>query len=737
MSAYLRDIAREQSNTKARQAPSAQNSVCALMKVGAQDNVDAVAEEYQCQVLDHIGDIYIVQIPIAQLGLLSLDSRVQRIEAHQMPQPTMNDVPARIGADMLWAGLGRDNHRSDIPILTGKNVIAGVVDFGFDFRHPMFLDSTGVTRICQFYDMTMQTEEYPKGVSYPKDSIIKMEYSPLAKEQYHGTNVASVMAGSKVYGERDSYSGIAPKSDIVMAEIGMNMGVRVTKDGIVIPVGDLRNSSDGTTASFILAIKRIFDYADEQGKPCVVNFSGGMIMPFADPCVLEDDALQALIGPGHVIVVGAGNDGRTYATLEKSTTQHQVFAKFGYYNLSNNTQRTPECYLSSQNPQKVQFIFGHWNSQNDTIYEVLTLNTDTLDLLSGDTCFITGQINDTTSVRVRAYKMENLPYSIEEKSMYQFNVDMAFGDWEGSCVPWAGDYSIKVLIESDYPCEMYTYPLLNPFLATTNPYTKESVDCLNAYHTIAWPASSDNVLSVGAITSQKQRYLYTGREVTAMGDKYKLGEIAWFSSRGPTWYNTIKPDVVAPGVYIATAACMASFKVKRQQFSSLYDIIDYDYITLQSGTSIASPIVAGIIALWLQAKPDLTPAEIKEVLSKTCTHPVTDEEYPNIKYGYGEIDAYAGLLHVLDLPSAISELSMKQPSAVRFQLNGKQLSIIYSETGQPYNGQSTIHIYTTDGRMVATGTGNTINLSTLGSGVYAVQFNTLQKESTGSTLIRL
>ena len=75
--------------------------------------------------------------------------------------------------------------------------------------------------------------------------------------------------------------------------------------------------------------------------------------------------------------------------------------------------------------------------------------------------------------------------------------------------------------------------------------------------------------------------------------------------------------------------------------------------------------MAGIVALWLQADPTLTPDRIKDIISKTSRH--TDEtlDYPNNNYGHGLIDAYAGMLEVLDIPTAIPGISTHQPTALR------------------------------------------------------------------------
>ena len=146
-----------------------------------------------------------------------------------------------------------------------------------------------------------------------------------------------------------------------------------------------------------------------------------------------------------------------------------------------------------------------------------------------------------------------------------------------------------------------------------------------------------------------------------------------------------------------------------------------------SGTSMATPTAAGIIALWLQAKPDLTYEEIKETIIATSN---TDEftEATPILFGYGTMDAYKGLLHILGISTSIPTLSKHQPEGVIFRVNGGQLFIDGVEDGTP------VHIYNINGRLVASAhlVDGRVSLPVDSpAGVYAVQVGTL-----GSTLIR-
>ena len=150
---------------------------------------------------------------------------------------------------------------------------------------------------------------------------------------------------------------------------------------------------------------------------------------------------------------------------------------------------------------------------------------------------------------------------------------------------------------------------------------------------------------------------------------------------------------------------------------------------------MAAPVVAGVIALWLQAKPDLTPAQALEVIRRTATHPEDTLTYPNNTYGYGQIDAYRGLLEVLNLPVSIPELSQTQPQGVTFRVESRHL---YADFDGNVPNKMVFNIYSIDGRLMLTQSGkNDVDLSRLMSGVYAVQLITDSKATTGSTLIRL
>ncbi len=134
-------------------------------------------------------------------------------------------------------------------------------------------------------------------------------------------------------------------------------------------------------------------------------------------------------------------------------------------------------------------------------------------------------------------------------------------------------------------------------------------------------------------------------KVITVGASTKKDLIAGYSSQGPTWDHRFKPDVVAPGgdmdIFLNPAD---SGIVSARADGSLLDknLPDYrvdKYYLALSGTSMATPHVSGLAALLLQAKPKLTPDQVKQRLMNTGI----DLGYSPIAQGAGRIDAVAAL----------------------------------------------------------------------------------------------
>ncbi|MDE3090561.1 MAG: S8 family peptidase [Chloroflexota bacterium] len=126
------------------------------------------------------------------------------------------------------------------------------------------------------------------------------------------------------------------------------------------------------------------------------------------------------------------------------------------------------------------------------------------------------------------------------------------------------------------------------------------------------------------------------KAVITIGATTKTDQVADFSSRGPTSDGRVKPDVCFPG---------ASIHACRAKGTSMGTPVD-DYYTTASGTSMATPHAAGTCALLLQAKPTLSPQQVKDLLTSTAKNLALD---PNTQ-GTGRADDFTAYQKALGAP---------------------------------------------------------------------------------------
>ena len=92
---------------------------------------------------------------------------------------------------------------------------------------------------------------------------------------------------------------------------------------------------------------------------------------------------------------------------------------------------------------------------------------------------------------------------------------------------------------------------------------------------------------------------------------------------------------------------------------------------------MSCPIVSGVIALWLEICPTLTPEQIKDVFAHTCTHYDESLSYPNNYYGWGEIDALAGIEYINSVYTGIEDvMTINESNKAIYNINGMRVNDI-------------------------------------------------------------
>jgi hypothetical protein len=186
----------------------------------------------------------------------------------------------------------------------------------------------------------------------------------------------------------------------------------------------------------------------------------------------------------------------------------------------------------------------------------------------------------------------------------------------------------------------------------------------NAKYTICDWVSSDRILCIGASVS-KEGYKNTKGQNLKL-NQGKSGFRAEFSSIGPTMDKRVKPDIAAPGSVLVSS--VNSFDKNYTPNTSSADMVTrlnfnggtYTYSAYQ-GTSMSSPVVTGSVALLLEAKPDLTPEEVIDLLKSTAIRDTcTSDTLPDYYWGYGKLNLIKAMGKLLGINSAENEDEISQ-----------------------------------------------------------------------------
>ena len=182
----------------------------ALVRTDSRD----ILREYGAKTFHSWGNIHAAAIPLSRLDDLAMRPEILRIEAGERSAVQMDTARIVTRTDGLHHGT------AGLPMTyTGKGVVVGLMDIGFDLTHPTFYSSDMERyRIGRFWDM-LDFEGCSDGASpmflgseytTPRDILAKA-HSTDGIIQFHGTHTAGTAVGS---GFGSPYAGSAPDADI-------------------------------------------------------------------------------------------------------------------------------------------------------------------------------------------------------------------------------------------------------------------------------------------------------------------------------------------------------------------------------------------------------------------------------------------------------------------------------------------------------------------------------------------
>ena len=563
------------------------------------------------------GRVHTARVPRRSLDALS---RVPGLDAVMMSRPmellldaSVDSVHARslrtLQLDGSWSG-----H-------TGQGVILGIVDSGVDVTHEDFRNPDGSTRISAYWDQTDSTGAAPSfgyGSEWTGSQLLST--ARAWDTVGHGTHVAGIAAGdgsaSAVDSLRYRFVGLAPEAEIVV---------------VAVDISDDTNILD--------AVHYVFDRAQSEGKAAVVNLSLGNQFGPHDGNMPLETGIDALVGPGRLVVAAAGNDGadRIHATIHVNAGGRDSAEVFvGPYAAGNGfVFFTMDAFYAASASFEVTVV-----TPNGHRFGPYANVTDTGNLLTGQgTLFLTHVTYPPEPSQV-------------EIGMLVSNIDPDTTDGQAAPPPAGGEWRIVVADRAATGGDVNLWLSLSSIrdVGGNSPFWNTRYVPGNE---ITQPGTARGVLTAGSWNTKPcwPDSLGQTRCTTVTPDSLtEPGRVTFFSSRGPTTDGRDKPEIVAPGFVVASARShdISPLYAQLYRFDRTVQPDREHFVYL--GTSMAAPHVSGALALALEEDPSLDPARARAALKNTAAH---DEHAPRpwgAASGYGKLDVgalVAGFVPVL------------------------------------------------------------------------------------------
>ncbi|MDE6111869.1 MAG: S8 family serine peptidase, partial [Bacteroidales bacterium] len=590
-------------------------------------------------------------IPVSRLEELAAVEGVRQVQTGQRVRLDLDESRKATRVERL-----QDSNAlaaPDVPSFRGEGVIIGVVDGGMEYVHPNFYDPDDAEklRVKRVWSQVEYAGKppvgYNYGVEYADEAAIKR--AGYSKDNLtHGTHVAGIAAGT---GCGTAYKGVAPKADLVMVPTTL------------------------TTEDVLDGVNYIRNYAQAEGKPCVVNLSLGIQVGPHDGTSVFDRALDEMKAPGFVVVGAAGNEGHRalYLGYDFQSETDTVF----YTRLNYGSSRTAYIDLWSDDSLPVAA-------------EVLVLNN-----LDGQVADRTGFYSTTeTSENAWRLKAEDGSVTVRmapEKDGFNGKYHALMQVDARSA---AQSFSVCLAVKTERagkPVRVHMWTDNGEFAsfehATLGPIVGGRTD-----HTVdEIGGTSNSILTVGAFNTKNDWISISGDEIAQYKRLLPRNKLSYFSSHGPRVDGRIKPDVTAPGAMIVSSlnSHYSSQSVNELVTTVSKDGQDYPFGVMM-GTSMAAPAVTGIVALCLQVRPDWQIDSLFHYIPLTA---INDQytgdvrQNPDSDWGYGKIDALALLTVALYGVAALPVEEVREAVEGKRMLvypnpNDGRFNVLLPETGR-------------------------------------------------------
>lgn len=572
-----------------------------------------------------VGDIASAQVTYASLERIATSASFGEIEGARTVAVQHDSSMRANRADLVRQQVGQSWQGT-----AGQGVLIGVVDTGIDFRHEDFLDPQGRTRVLGLWDQT-RSGNPPAGFNYgfycSREAIeralpvlVNSPDCPQADTNGHGSHTAGSAAGdgsSAGAGNSFQYAGVAPLADLLIVKGG-----------------------NGTFLEnqVVDALNWLEVQARQFNRPMVVNLSFGGQFGAHDGTRLYEEVIDRLSRPGFIVVVSSGNEGANNNL--RDAQGNPITDPLRLIHATGQTIPGSTREFTFEIPSYTAFFgecndglsFSFWQKPVDRVaITVVRPGGSEFTVQPG----LTGaQDHAFGNIYIDNGAGGPRPQNGDIEGLIQIN-DCGAGRGH----PAVGSWKIRIATLSGSG-QSYHMWMESNFLGG-GAIARGSIGFDNRY-VVGSPGNARSAITVGAYVTRLCWPSISGQ--VCLNSREQLGDLARFSSGGPTRDGRMKPEITAPGLVIISVRSSNANQV-------LTRVTPDGQHFANQGTSMAAPQVAGAVALLLQANPTLTAADVKEIFSRTAARdPFTARVYgtdpgatPSSWWGFGKLNVAAAL----------------------------------------------------------------------------------------------